>query len=79
MPVPPGTPVAMTSVLVHNDARIFPEPEKFQPERWLNADGSRDRTLEKYILSFSRGSRQCLGIKCVVLMTGTDIIANKGL
>lgn len=61
--IPTGTPVGMTAVLVHLNADLFPEPRAFRPERWLDADGKRDRRLEKYILSFSRGSRQCIGIK----------------
>jgi cytochrome P450 len=61
--IPTGTPVGMTAVLVHLNEDLFPEPLEFRPERWLDEDGKRDPRLEKYILSFSRGSRQCLGIK----------------
>jgi cytochrome P450 len=48
---------------MHADASIFPEPDKFIPERWLNEDGTARKELEGYLLSFSKGSRQCLGIK----------------
>lgn len=41
------------------DSNKFPEPEAFQPERWLN-DGKR---LDKYQVSFGKGSRQCIGMK----------------
>lgn len=61
--IPAGVPVGMTSVLVHLNPDLFPQPTAFKPERWLNSKGERDRRLEKYILSFSRGSRQCIGIK----------------
>ncbi|KAI2628686.1 putative cytochrome P450 [Hypoxylon sp. NC1633] len=60
--IPQGTPVGMTSVLVHHNPKLFPRSDEFDPKRWLNDKGERDRTLEKYILSFSRGSRQCIGI-----------------
>ncbi|KAL8807560.1 MAG: hypothetical protein Q9200_004625, partial [Gallowayella weberi] len=53
------TPVGMTSVLMHNNTALFPEPQTFDPERWLQADSAR---LRKYIVAFSRGSRQCLGM-----------------
>jgi cytochrome P450 len=33
--IPPGTPVSMTSVHVHNNPDIFPETYKLRPERWL--------------------------------------------
>ncbi|KAI5917026.1 putative cytochrome P450 [Camillea tinctor] len=60
--IPPGTPIGMSAALVHYDTTLFPRPNVFDPNRWLDADGQRDRSLEKYILSFSKGSRQCLGI-----------------
>ncbi|KAL8696037.1 MAG: hypothetical protein Q9224_003006 [Gallowayella concinna] len=54
------TPVGMTSVLMHNNTVLFPEPQIFDPERWLQSDSAR---LRKYIVAFSKGSRQCLGMK----------------
>ena len=61
--IPAGTPVGMTSTLVHNNPELFPEPSVFKPERWVTSDGKINRQLAKYLLAFSRGSRQCLGIK----------------
>lgn len=61
--IPPGAPVGMTSVLIHENEEIFPEPEVFRPERWLNEKGERHNSLTPYLLSFSKGSRQCIGIK----------------
>ncbi|KAG8531301.1 uncharacterized protein KY384_002929 [Bacidia gigantensis] len=59
--LPPGTPVSMTSMLVHDNVSIFPDPRIFKPERWLplETEGAR---LQKYLVAFSRGSRQCLGM-----------------
>jgi cytochrome P450 len=61
--IPAGTPVGMTATLIHNHSELFPNPGKFQPERWLDEQGQRHHHLDKYLLSFSRGSRQCIGIK----------------
>ncbi|GMG50315.1 unnamed protein product [Aspergillus oryzae var. brunneus] len=61
--IPTGTPVGMTAALVHLNPELFPDPHEFRPERWLDQDGQLHRGLDKYILSFSRGSRQCIGIK----------------
>lgn len=55
--IPPGTPVSMTTVLVHNDPSIFPDPHLFRPERWIE-----NPRLDRFLVSFSKGSRQCLGI-----------------
>ena len=58
--IPPGTPVSMTSLLQHRDPSIFPEPLRFDPERWLK--GKESTALERYLVPFSKGTRQCLGI-----------------
>ena len=57
--VPPGTIVSMTSLLIHENEAIFPEPKIFRPERWLNGRKGR---LQHYLVPFSRGTRACLGI-----------------
>ncbi|MCJ1434247.1 hypothetical protein MMC27_003614 [Xylographa pallens] len=55
--IPKGTPVSMTSVLIHHDESIYPDSHVFRPERWIE-----NPRLERYLVSFSKGSRQCLGI-----------------
>ena len=55
--IPPNTPVGMTSVLIHQDESVFPDAHSFLPERWLD-----NPRLDRYLLSFSKGSRNCLGI-----------------
>ncbi|KAF2182877.1 cytochrome P450 [Zopfia rhizophila CBS 207.26] len=57
--IPPGTPVSMTIPLTHHDESIFPDSDSFNPGRWLGNGASR---LEKYLVSFSKGSRACLGL-----------------
>ncbi|CAF9907147.1 MAG: hypothetical protein HETSPECPRED_007051 [Heterodermia speciosa] len=58
--IPRGTPVGMTSTLIHQNPEIFSQPLEFVPERWL--DPKERQRLEKYLVPFSRGSRQCAGI-----------------
>lgn len=55
--IPAGSPVSMSSVLVHQNPDIFPSPHDFKPGRWIDNPG-----LKRYLVSFSRGSRQCLGM-----------------
>ena len=33
--LPAGTPISMTSALMHENPAIFPSPQKFSPQRWL--------------------------------------------
>jgi cytochrome P450 len=61
--IPPGNAIGMTNVLIHHNPDIFPNPDKFEPTRWLTGEGKRRIELERYLLSFSKGSRQCLGMK----------------
>jgi cytochrome P450 len=48
----------MSSHFVHRDETIFPNPDDFLPDRWLN-DKSRD--LDRWLVAFSKGPRSCLG------------------
>ncbi|KAL3472255.1 cytochrome P450 [Aspergillus californicus] len=57
-PIPGGTIVAHSSHFVHRNPDIFQNPDEFNPDRWLGENG---RTLDKWLLSFSRGPRSCLG------------------
>ncbi|CAJ2502480.1 Uu.00g098740.m01.CDS01 [Anthostomella pinea] len=45
-----------------NYVGVFPDPEKFRPERWLDGQGRADHSMEKYIMSFGKGTRQCVGM-----------------
>lgn len=57
--IPPGTPVSMSSIFMHDDQSIFPEPQKFDPQRWL---GPEKDIRQKYLFNFGRGARQCVGM-----------------
>jgi len=49
----------MSQQFVHQDPKIFPDPTKFNPDRWIRAEDP--RKLEKYLVSFSKGARACVG------------------
>ena len=59
--IPKGTPVGMTSTLIHQDPNVFSQPLEFIPERWL--DPQEKKRLERYLVPFSKGTRNCAGIK----------------
>ena len=73
--IPQGKPVGMTSTLMHQNEDIFPNHRVFSPERWLTAEGKRDHSLDRFLMNFSRGSGQCLGINMahaeLYIMTAT--------
>ncbi|RDW81515.1 cytochrome P450 [Aspergillus mulundensis] len=55
--IPQGTSVSQSMWFVHMNEEIYPEPSKFNPERWLSAGES----LMRYFVPFLRGSRDCMG------------------
>ncbi|KAG2417063.1 hypothetical protein HFD88_008280 [Aspergillus terreus] len=59
--IPGKTIVSSSHYVYHFDPQIFDDPFVFKPERWL--DDTNAQHLDKYMLSFSRGSRGCIGIK----------------
>jgi cytochrome P450 len=61
--IPPGTPVSMSTIDIHHDEKIFPDSHKYVPERWLE----NPQFLNRYLVSFGKDARSCLGIKYVIL------------
>lgn len=59
--IPRGTPVSQTFRDVLLDPEVFPEPHRFDPDRFARAAGAGQR-LDRYLVSFSRGGRSCAGI-----------------
>ncbi|KAF2642280.1 cytochrome P450 [Massarina eburnea CBS 473.64] len=59
--IPRGTPIGMTSMINHWNVELFPNPDKFIPERWLLPDGQPNHQLEKKMIAFGKGSRSCVG------------------
>jgi cytochrome P450 len=61
----------MTSIFMHHNEDIFPDSQSFIPERWMDPD--QRKYLERYMVAFSKGSRQCIGIPYVVLPSLCDL------
>lgn len=59
--IPAGTPVGMTTLLMHTDEDLYPDPMRFNPDRWL-VSGTGGATASKYA-PFGRGTRICLGMQ----------------
>ncbi|KAL3468561.1 cytochrome P450 [Aspergillus heterothallicus] len=63
MEIPAGTPVGMTSIFMHDNSVVFPQPRTFKPERWLEMDPeTRGKIMGRHFVPFSKGSRMCLGM-----------------
>lgn len=59
--IPAGTNLFLLQVLTHRDARFFPEPQRFDPERWRD-DPTRIEKLPRFAyFPFGGGPRVCVG------------------
>jgi len=57
---PEHTMVSAQAYSIHRlNEDVFPQPEKFDPERWLDVDGDAERKRLQF--AFSTGGRGCVG------------------
>ncbi|KAH9914912.1 cytochrome P450 [Epithele typhae] len=68
IPVPRGTRVVVDGIGLHHNPRLFPEPDKFKPERWYDAP-------ESALTMFSLGTRVCIGRRFAIT-EGVCFLAN---
>lgn len=54
-----GETAVIVAYMIHRDEKYYPEPEKFDPDRFL-PENSKDRNAYAYI-PFSAGRRNCIG------------------
>jgi hypothetical protein len=63
--LPEKTIVSCQAHSVHRiNTEVFPNPDKFHPDRWLEAEGDADR--RRLLFAFSNGGRGCVGKQYVV-------------
>ncbi|KAM6478246.1 benzoate 4-monooxygenase cytochrome P450 [Trichoderma sp. SZMC 28011] len=75
--LPAGTTVGMSSWMMHRTTSAFPDPDKFDPERWLDPEGSSKQ--HKYLVAFGKDSRQCIGMPlayCELYVTVATVFRN---
>ena len=70
--VPRGSVLLAPNWVLHRDPRFWPNPEAFQPDRFL--DGSKETRPRFAYFPFAAGSRQCIG-EGLAWMEGVLILA----
>ena len=62
--IPKKTIIQISAYSLHHDPELFPDPEKFLPERFL----PENRTHHPYAyLPFGAGSRNCVGMRLALM------------
>lgn len=57
-----GTIVAVSPYSIHRNKNLYPDPDTFNPDRWLDeSDQEQVQRLKAYTIPFSQGSRACIG------------------
>ncbi|WP_250292697.1 cytochrome P450 [Frankia sp. CiP1_Cm_nod1] len=59
-PLPAGSTLLLSQWVVHRDEKWWPEPERFDPERWIGDRADPDRPRYAYF-PFGGGPHQCIG------------------
>jgi cytochrome P450 len=67
--IPAGVRVVSAAHSLHRNPRVFPEPGRWRPERWLDARGGVDGGGEKarWFWAFGSGGRMCVGSNLAML------------
>ncbi len=60
-PLPPGIRVSAQAYTLHRNANIFPNPEAWKPERWLEASEEKKAEMGRWFWAFGSGGRMCVG------------------
>ncbi|XP_076917167.1 cytochrome P450 81Q32-like [Bidens hawaiensis] len=68
--VPRGTMLLVNQWAIHRDPKLWPDPERFNPERFKGLEGTRDGFK---LMPFGSGRRGCPGEGLVVRMLGPTL------
>lgn len=60
--IPGGTTVVMQPWSLHRVSSVFPDPDKFEPQRWIDASGEQLKTMRAHLMHFGAGTRMCIGM-----------------
>jgi cytochrome P450 len=69
--------VLVSQYLLHRDARFFPDPERFDPDRWQPERSGGKGLKNPAYFPFGRGTRVCIG-EPFAWMEGVLVLATLG-
>ena len=75
--LPPGTLVGTQAWSAHRNSTVFPSPESFLPERWLETGDNKGQleAMNRHMMPFGTGSRVCGGQNLAQIVLRISIAA----
>ncbi|KIV95020.1 hypothetical protein PV10_02727 [Exophiala mesophila] len=64
--IPTGTVVQSYACVLHRTPEVFPDPDQWMPERWLEAGKDELTMMKRWFWGFGSGGRGCLGMNVAI-------------
>ncbi|MCJ1354974.1 MAG: hypothetical protein MMC33_004964 [Icmadophila ericetorum] len=65
--IPGGVRVSALAYTLHRNPEVFPDPEEWKPERWLDASEEQRAEMDRWFWAFGSGGRMCIGKNLALL------------
>ena len=59
--LPKGIRVSAQAFSLHRNAQVFPDPEAWKPQRWLDASEEKRSEMMRWFWAFGSGGHMCIG------------------
>lgn len=59
--IPPGVEVHCSAYSLHRNPDVFPDPESWDPRRWMDAKPDQLAEMRRWFWAFGSGGRMCIG------------------
>jgi len=73
--LPAGVRVQSQAWSLHRNPAVFPDPNTWQPSRWLDTDEAQLREMGKWFWAFGSGGRMCVGSNLALLEMKNVMVA----
>lgn len=73
--LPAGIRVQSQAWSLHRNPEIFPDPDSWRPERWIDASEAQLKEMGKWFWAFGSGGRMCVGSNLAMLEMKNVMVA----
>ncbi|XP_030375130.1 probable cytochrome P450 6w1 [Scaptodrosophila lebanonensis] len=70
--LPNGTPIYVSTLGIHRDEQYWPEPDKYDPDRWAS-ESRKNLNMDAY-MPFGIGPHNCIGMRLGLLQTKLGLV-----